>query len=66
MLKKGTVRTLMKEAGAERLSEDAILEMKNRLETYIESVVTKAKDMAAHAGRKTIKDEDIILAEEGL
>jgi histone H3/H4 len=53
---------VMVEAGAERVSEDAKQELKRILEDYATMISEKAIKFAQHAGRKTIKVDDIKLA----
>lgn len=61
-LPKAPVARLMKRTGASRISGDAIYKMSEAMEDYGLELATKAKDYAHHAGRKTIKAEDIKLA----
>jgi DNA-binding protein len=53
---------IMNEAGGERVSEGAKKELKRIIEEYAITVAEKAIKFANHAGRKTIKSEDIKLA----
>ena len=53
---------LMKAAGADRVSEDSKEELRDLLEDYAFEVSQKSLKFAIHAGRKTIKAEDIKLA----
>ncbi len=53
---------LMRKAGADRVSEDASKKMVEVLEEYASEVARSAADVARHAGRKTVKAEDIKLA----
>lgn len=53
---------LMKKTGAERVSEDAKDELRKILEEFGEEIAEAALKMAKHAGRKTIKANDIKLA----
>jgi histone H3/H4 len=53
---------LCKKAGAERVSEAAAKELAKELETIGIKVAKEALDFAMHAGRKTIKAEDIEIA----
>ena len=53
---------LLRRAGASRVSEDAKVALKIALESYAEKIGEGATKYAAHAGRKTVKAEDIQLA----
>jgi histone H3/H4 len=61
-LPKAAVVRLAKKAGAERVGEDAADALVTKAEIYIEEIAKKAYEYAQHAGRKTIKAEDIDLA----
>ncbi|MDR3101625.1 MAG: histone family protein [Methanocalculaceae archaeon] len=61
-LPKAAVVRLAKKAGAERVGEDAADALVAKAEIYIEEIAKKAYEYAQHAGRKTIKAEDIDLA----
>ena len=50
---------LLKRAGAPRVSEDSKAAMARALEDYAESLGKKAVRLSAHAGRRTVKKEDI-------
>ncbi len=56
------ITRLVRNAGAERVSEDASQALVEVLEEYGEKVATKAVSLAKHAGRKTVKKEDILEA----
>ncbi len=51
-----------KKAGADRVSEAAAKELAKALEGIGAKIAKEALDYAVHAGRKTIKTEDIKIA----
>ena len=53
---------ICKKAGAERVSESAAVEMARVLEEIGVKIGKEAVDFAMHAGRKTVKAEDIKIA----
>ena len=53
---------LLKQGGADRVSDKAKVALKNALEEIAHEIATKSIKLAAHAGRKTVKSEDIKLA----
>ena len=60
------VEQFIREAGAERVTEDAVLDLERELEKLAEKMTNKAVRYAAHAGRhKLIKREDILLLKAG-
>ncbi len=60
------VEQFIREAGAERVTEDAVLDLERELEKLAEKMTNKAVRYAAHAGRrKLIKREDILLLRSG-
>jgi histone H3/H4 len=53
---------LIKKAGAYRVSETAADELRGVLEDLAVQIAREAMDYCVHAGRKTVKKEDIELA----
>jgi histone H3/H4 len=60
------VGRLMEQAGAERVSQDAKIAMAEYLTDYALEIGKLAVKYAAHAGRTTVIDKDIKLAEKNL
>lgn len=52
----------MKKSGAERVSDDAADELRKVLEEVAIKIASQALELSIHAGRKTIKSEDIRFA----
>jgi histone H3/H4 len=53
------VKRIIKQAGAHRVSEDAVEELRDELEGHAEDRARDAKVYAEHAGRKTVQADDI-------
>ncbi len=55
---------LMKEAGAERISQSAKEALKEVLEEEVKVIMEKALTNALNSGRKTVTEEDVKKAKE--
>jgi len=53
---------ILKKSGAERVSDESANELRRVMEEIAESIAKNAVDMSSHAGRKTVKAEDVKLA----
>lgn len=53
---------VLKKAGAQRVSKEALEEFAGVLEDYVTRLSVEANALAKHAGRKTITDDDVKLA----
>ncbi|WP_404807758.1 histone family protein [Methanobrevibacter smithii] len=63
---KAPIARIIKDTGAERVSEDAKAELAEYLEEVAREVAIEANNVAKIAKRKTIKPEDIKLAIKNL
>jgi len=61
-LSNAALERIMRKAGAERVSATAVAELAEAMEEYGAKLSKEAAALAKHAGRKTIKKEDIKLA----
>ncbi|MDP8941997.1 MAG: NFYB/HAP3 family transcription factor subunit [Thermoproteota archaeon] len=57
---------LIKKSGAERVSDEAADELRKILEDIADRIARQAVDLSVHAGRKTIKSEDVRLASKNV
>mgnify|MGYP002399743522 CR=1 FL=1 len=57
------IERLMRKAGAERVSPQAAAALRRVLEDSAAKLSSKAAKLARHAGRKTVTEEDIRLAD---
>jgi histone H3/H4 len=57
---------IIKKSGGERVSEEAADQLRRILEEIATKISDQAIDLSIHAGRKTIKAEDIQLAAKNL
>ncbi len=58
------IEQFMREAGAERITEDAVIDLEKEMERLAEKISNRAMRYAEHAGRrKLIRKEDIMLTQ---
>ena len=57
-----SMEILLKKNGAERVSNDAKEIMKTIIEAKAEEIARTAIELAQHAGRRTVKKKDVMLA----
>lgn len=57
---------IAKNNGAERVGSDAAAILVEKAEAYIGALAAEANKLAIHAGRKTIKEEDVVMAASSL
>ena len=57
-----SMERILRNAGAERVSAAAVALLSEAMEDYGEKLSREALELARHAGRKTVKREDVRLA----
>ena len=57
---------ILKKSGAQRVSDESAVELRRVIEEIAEAVAKNAVAMSNHAGRKTVKAEDVKLASKQL
>ena len=62
LLPLAAMEKLLRQGGADRVSDKAKVALKNVIEEIAHEIAVKSLKLANHAGRKTIKAEDIKLA----
>ena len=53
---------ILKKSGAQRVSDESAVELRRVIEEIAEAIAKNAVAMSNHAGRKTVKAEDVKLA----
>ena len=62
LLPLAAMEKILKQAGAERVSDKAKVALKDVIEERVAKIAADAVRLASHAGRKTVKEEDVKLA----
>ena len=62
LLPLAAMEKILKQCGAERVSDKAKVAMKNVIEDIADDIAARAIQFTKHAGRTTVKDRDIKLA----
>ena len=57
---------ILKKSGAQRVSDESAVELRRVIEEIAEAIAKNAVALASHAGRKTVKAEDVKLASKTL
>ena len=57
---------ILKKSGAQRVSDESAVELRRVIEELAEAIAKNAVEMSSHAGRKTVKAEDVKLASKQL
>lgn len=63
-LPKAPIERIIRSAGAERVSEEAVEELREAVEELGDEIAEDAAEMADYAERNTVKKEDIEMAVE--
>ena len=53
---------ILKKSGAQRISDESADELRRIIEEIAETIAKNAVEMSIHAGRKTVRGEDVKLA----
>lgn len=64
ILPRAPFERFLKQAGAKRVSQEALEEFANVMEEKLTKIASEAAILAKHAGRKTIIAEDIRMAKK--
>lgn len=57
---------ILKKSGAKRISDESANELRIIIENIANHIAKNSVDLTAHAGRKTVKAEDIKLASKSI
>ena len=57
---------ILKKSGAQRVSDESAVELRRVIEEIAEAIAKNAVALSNHAGRKTVKAEDVKLASKTL
>lgn len=56
------IERIIRKAGAERVSEDAVKELKNAVEEAGAEIAKESDKLADHADRRTVTEDDVEMA----
>ena len=62
LLPLAAMERILKQSGADRVSDKAKVALKNTMEDIADQIAVKAVNLAKHAGRVTVKASDVKLA----
>ena len=62
LLPLAAMEKILKQCGADRVSDKAKVALKNTMEDLADQIAVKAVNLAKHAGRVTVKASDVKLA----
>jgi len=62
LLPLAAMEKILKQSGADRVSDKAKVALKNIMEDIADQIAAKAVNLAKHAGRVTVKASDVKLA----
>ena len=62
LLPLAAMEKILRQSGADRVSDKAKEALKNTMEDLADEIATKAVNLAKHAGRVTVKASDVKLA----
>ncbi len=62
LLPLAAMEKILKQSGANRVSDKAKVALKNTMEDLADQIAVKAVNLAKHAGRVTVKASDVKLA----